>query len=61
MVEVPMSVQTPPNIEANDMGISSFEALAFISFATPRRIGIKTATTGVLLIKAEKNLRQPSP
>ena len=50
-----MSVQIPPNIDANDIGMRSFDGLALVSFATPIRIGIKIATTGVLLMNAEKN------
>jgi len=52
-VEVPMSVHTPPNIEANESGIRSFEALTSKSAATPITTGIKIATAAVLLMKAE--------
>jgi hypothetical protein len=52
--EVPISVQRPPNIEANDRGIKIFDALIFAFAQAFSTMGIKTATTGVLLIKAEK-------
>ncbi len=54
LVEVPMSVQTPPNIEANDNGISSREGLMFADRLTSSTIGSRIATTAVLLMKAEK-------
>jgi hypothetical protein len=53
-VEVPISVQTPPNIEANERGIRSFEGAIPLSLATFNKTGIKTATTGVLFINADK-------
>lgn len=52
-VEVPIRVQTPPNIEAKESGISSFEGLIPASRANPRTIGRKMATAAVLLMKAE--------
>ena len=52
-VEVPINVQTPPNIDANERGIKSFEGLMLFFLAAFNKIGIKTATTGVLLMKAE--------
>jgi hypothetical protein len=55
LVEVPIKVQTPPNIEAKETGISNFEALMPVSRATPSKIGRNIAMTGVLLIKAERN------
>src|SRR5918997_4512040 len=53
LVEVPRSVQTPPNIEANESGISSFEGLTLMSLASESMTGMKTATAAVLLAKAE--------
>jgi len=53
LVDVPISVHTPPNIEANESGINSFEGLTFVSRATPSTIGKKIATAAVLLMKAD--------
>lgn len=53
-VEVPIRVQTPPAWEANDMGMSSFDGASFPAAAAARTIGSITATTPVLLMKAEE-------
>ena len=42
------------DLEAKETGMSIREGLALISRAMPNSSGIKIATTGVLLIKAEK-------
>jgi hypothetical protein len=34
-VDVPMSVQTPPNMEANDIGIKSLLGLSLLVAASP--------------------------
>lgn len=48
-----MSMQTPPNIDANDRGISSFEGLTRMAAATDSMMGMKMATIGVLFMNAE--------
>ena len=53
LVLVPSSVQVPPNIDAYESGISSFEEAIPISRESVSTTGINTMTTGVLLIKAE--------
>ena len=50
LVLVPMSVQTPPNIEAKLSGISNFDIDRLWRRAQSCSMGIKIATTGVLLI-----------
>ena len=52
-VDVPINVQTPPNIEAKESGIRSLDALTPVVLATPTIIGIRMATAAVLLMNAE--------
>ena len=54
LVEVPISVHTPPNMDAKERGINSFSGLIFIALEQLNTTGIKSATTGVLLINADK-------
>ncbi len=53
LVEVPMSVQVPPRIEANATGMSNFEALTPALRPSPATSGVKSAVTVVLFMKAE--------
>ena len=52
-MEVPINVSIPPIIAKYDKGIKSFEAEIFISLANFKTIGIRTKTTGVLLMNAD--------
>ena len=53
LVDVPMRVQTPPNMEAKERGIRSRPADTPASRATPMAMGRKIATAAVLLMKAD--------
>ena len=53
LVEVPVSVQVPPRMQANESGMSRREALSSELLARRSTMGRKTTTTGVLLTKAE--------
>ena len=55
LVEVPISVQVPPRMLANDRGIISCELGMFTRRLHFCRMGIMMATTGVLLRKALTN------
>ena len=48
-----MSVQSPPKMEANESGMSSFDGFNPRDAASEIMMGMKTTTTGVLLMKAE--------
>ena len=52
-VEVPISVQRPPIIEAKERGMSSFEGATWYWPAQARTSGMPIATSAVLLRKAE--------
>ena len=54
-VDVPISVQSPPRMVANDSGMSSFVAGIPTRSAQRFTMGAKMTTTGVLLRKAEMN------
>src|SRR5512135_294607 len=54
LMELPMRVQTPPSMEANDMDMRSLEGLASISRAIPRTMGINMAMRAIWLTKAER-------
>ncbi len=53
LVEVPMSVQTPPNCDAYESGIKNREAGAPLLALAASTMGRKIATAAVLLMKAE--------
>ena len=53
LVDVPMRVQVPPKMVANDNGINSLDGLIPALREICMTTGMKTATTGVLLTKAE--------
>ena len=53
LVEVPMSVQVPPRMEAKESGISSLEGDRPRAAASEIMMGMNTTTTGVLLMNAE--------
>ena len=53
LVDVPMSVHIPPMMLANESGISNLEGLILAVAAMRPTIGMKTATTGVLLMNAD--------
>jgi len=55
LVEVPIKVQIPPNIETYESGISNLEEEVPSSLATCITIGIIITTTGVLFMNAEAN------
>ena len=48
LVDVPSTVHMPPNMEAKERGISSFEGLVFARRATTITTGIRIATAAVL-------------
>src|SRR5215470_8326407 len=53
LVDVPISLQVPPSIEANATGIRNLEGGCFIRRATPSAGGTKIAVTVVLFIHAD--------
>jgi hypothetical protein len=53
VVDVPISVHTPPKSDENESGISSFEGLTLSSRAIAMTVGSRIATAAVLLMKAE--------
>ena len=53
-VLVPISVQQPPKIDAYEMGSNNFEEATPRVRESPIATGSRITTTGVLLIKAEK-------
>ena len=53
LVEVPIRVQDPPKILAKDNGISKRDGFIPDEFAIWTTMGIKMATTGVLLMNAD--------
>ncbi len=53
LVDVPMSVHMPPIILAKESGMSSFAGLILAVAAMRPTMGMNTATTGVLLMKAD--------
>ena len=52
-VEVPIRVHMPPKMEAKERGISIFAGLIPAAYEIWITTGMNTATTGVLLTKAE--------
>ena len=54
LVEVPISVQVPPNNAEKDMGISNLAGLILASLQTSKATGINIATTAESLINAER-------
>ena len=53
-VLVPISVQQPPKIDAYEIGINSFDDATPKARESAMATGKRITTTGVLLIKAEK-------
>ena len=53
LVEVPISVQVPPRMLANDSGISSFDGANPRVWETEIITGVRMTTTGVLFMNAE--------
>jgi len=47
-------VQLPPSMEAKEIGIRNFDGLSPSRAHTVKTAGMKTTTTGVLLMKADK-------
>ena len=54
LVEVPITVQVPPNKAEKEIGIRSREGGISVSRQTSKAIGMSTATTAVSFINAEK-------
>jgi hypothetical protein len=59
LVEVPMRVSVPPNIEAYESGISSFDGEVPPLRATSEMTGTSSATTGVLFTRPEVGPARP--
>lgn len=56
LVEVPMRVTVPPRMEANDSGISRWPGARPAFRAQEVRMGIMSATMGVLFINADSSI-----